>query len=66
MSSRSELMKECAQTYLDHGDKRGHDAIMAAIDDPHQARQDYPDKKSDINNSIKYTDQELSSSGHSG
>ena len=66
MSTRTELLKECAITYFNAGDTRGHDAIMAAIDDESSAYNTYPDRSSDITKALKYMKQELQSSGHSG
>jgi hypothetical protein len=66
MSSRKELMTECAKTSLRYGDKEAHDAILAAIEDPIQAGADFPDSVSDIVAAVEYANRELKNSGYSG
>jgi hypothetical protein len=54
MSSMRELMKECADTHIENGDKVAGEAILVAIDDIREAKRKFPQKVTAIDNALNY------------
>jgi hypothetical protein len=57
-------MEECALSHKEHGDDKGHDAIMMAIDNPIEAKKKWPSCVAAVDNAIAYAKQETGNGRH--
>ena len=64
MSSFRELMTDVAETHREAGDNRAHDAVLAAISDPDDAKKSFPDQVKTIKSAQDYANREMRNSGH--